>query len=735
MGLHLVALLAEASSMADWISYLWDITQGVLGLGFVIFVHELGHFAVAKACGVKCEKFYLGFDIGGYKLAKFQWGETEYGIGILPLGGYVKMLGQDDNPGHAAEERRRSTVDAGAPGSDPATQSPEGAAQTLPGLAHSPTPPDAVLDPRSYMAKSVPQRMAIISAGVVMNVIFAFLMAAWAFWLGVPETPCAVSALMPGGAGWRAGLQPGDRILQINDRQGTADQPLRFRDLQEAVTLSDADKGVRFLVEREGLSEPTWITIQPDAAKAKISLAPMIGADGPRIPELHPKKPAWPNTPAAATDKFQGKDRIVAVDGKPIHNFVDLQAEFSRKAGRTLDIRVERETEAAEKKTELNIKVPARPQRDLGLLMRLGKVAAVQAGSPAAEAGLQVDDFLVSIDGQPPGDVDLMSLPELFRSKAGESVTVGVTRKNPTGQDTTVDLKIVPRDPPWSEGIGTLMAPGVPLNIPALGAAVKVLNIVQATEPDSPAAKGVVKQTKSDAAATIDRIAPGDEIVKAEFIPADDDKKDEEEAFGPLEIKFLDDNNEAAPNWPFFVARLQEALPDTKVKIFLRDDRYVELTPVNSATEFNPDRGFIFPYDKVTYKASSVLEAFSMAAEETSRALTMVYSFLRRLGTRISLKGLGGPFTIFGAAAGAADEGFPKLLLFLTMLSANLAVINFLPIPVLDGGHMVFLALEGIFRRPVDERVVLACQYAGLLFIAGLMLFVISLDLGLIPRF
>ncbi len=56
------------------------------GLGFVIFVHELGHFLVAKACGVKCEKFYLGFDIYGLKLCKFQWGETEYGIGILAAG-------------------------------------------------------------------------------------------------------------------------------------------------------------------------------------------------------------------------------------------------------------------------------------------------------------------------------------------------------------------------------------------------------------------------------------------------------------------------------------------------------------------------------------------------------------------------------------------------------------------------------------------------------------------------
>jgi membrane-associated protease RseP (regulator of RpoE activity) len=86
----------------EWIaSHPLETLQSVLGLGFVIFVHELGHFLVAKACGVKCEKFYLGFDVGGLKLCSFKWGETEYGIGALPLGGYVKMLGQDDNRGAA----------------------------------------------------------------------------------------------------------------------------------------------------------------------------------------------------------------------------------------------------------------------------------------------------------------------------------------------------------------------------------------------------------------------------------------------------------------------------------------------------------------------------------------------------------------------------------------------------------------------------------------------------------
>jgi len=110
--------LMAAASWLEWIAQpanWWVVLQVAGGLGFVIFVHELGHFLVAKACGVKCEKFYLGFDVGGLKLLSFKWGETEYGIGALPLGGYVKMLGQDDNPAAAAAEAQR----ARAAGADP----------------------------------------------------------------------------------------------------------------------------------------------------------------------------------------------------------------------------------------------------------------------------------------------------------------------------------------------------------------------------------------------------------------------------------------------------------------------------------------------------------------------------------------------------------------------------------------------------------------------------------------
>src|SRR5215510_13936778 len=103
--MHMMATI-ELGGILSMIAIIFKVA---LGLGAVIFVHELGHFLVAKACGVKCEKFMIGFDIGGYKLSK-KWGETEYGIGILPLGGYVKMLGQDDDPAHIAEQLKKSEV-------------------------------------------------------------------------------------------------------------------------------------------------------------------------------------------------------------------------------------------------------------------------------------------------------------------------------------------------------------------------------------------------------------------------------------------------------------------------------------------------------------------------------------------------------------------------------------------------------------------------------------------------
>ena len=163
--------------------------------------------------------------------------------------------------------------------------------------------------------------------------------------------------------------------------------------------------------------------------------------------------------------------------------------------------------------------------------------------------------------------------------------------------------------------------------------------------------------------------------------------------------------------------------------------REVEIAPVASAGQFVIDRGLIFEPVTRLVRAASFTEAIQQGSGKALSDLSLVYRFLRKLtSNQISPKLLGGPIEIAKQAGKSAEEGFGRLLLFLTMLSANLAVVNFLPIPVLDGGHMIFLAYEWVRGKPPSEGVVAVLSYVGLALILSLMLFVFGLDLGLIPR-
>jgi regulator of sigma E protease len=667
----------------NW-QWLIVIIEVVAALGAVIFVHELGHFLVAKACGVKCEKFYLGFDVYGLKLAKFQWGETEYGIGLIPLGGYVKMLGQEDNPAKVQEELERARV------------TPDG----------SPSAADAEpeYDPRSYMAKSVPKRMAIISAGVVMNVIFAFLVAIWAYKLGVKTVPCVISHLNPGGPAWRAGLQPGDEIIRI----GNIDRP-RFQDLKSSVTLGDMTRGVDMVLDRPGVPDPIAVTVFPENQ----GQAPEIGVHIPFVNTLSSQKAAWDGTPAAAAEPpLVPGDEIVSVNGQPVATYAELEAQLAQNPEVPLTLRLARVPGGAEataeqgaaKTEEVEVVVAPNPMRTMGLAMNMGKIVAVQPESPAAAAGLKEGDFIVSVGDTSP--VDPFELPDQLRRLAGQTVKISVSRE---GFKEPLELEITPRQVRWYEFAAR---EGLPLSAPALGIAYRVVNRVQAAYPDSPAAKA--------------GLVHGDQIVKAELVPAKENAAEERER-GAMSV----DLGDGQPNWPYLMFRLQNALPDTKVRLTLGDQREVELDTVVSTTAFNPARGLVCDIKTEIRKAGSLGEAVSLARRETWDSLTLVYRSIQRLAQgQVSPKMLAGPIEIAKTAGYAAYEGLSQLLLFLTLISANLAVINFLPIPLLDGGHMVFLAWEGIRGKPASERVILAFHYVGFCFLIGLMMWVLYLDVG-----
>lgn len=683
MGLHLIAETA-GFDIAWLINLIIVIFEVAIALGMVIFVHELGHFAVAKWCGVKCEKFYLGFDIGGLKLWKKQWGETEYGIGVLPLGGYVKMLGQDDNPSKAAEEMQRAKVKSDGGGEEAG---------------------EPVYDPRSYLAKSVPQRMAIISAGVVMNVIFAFVVAMIAYGMGVEYTPCNVASLVPGQPAWKADLRPNDKIIQV----GNVEQP-RFQDLRIELALEKKGRGAPLLIERPGVDEPFWVTIYPDRESG---LAPTIGILAANTNVLH-DPPVVEHTPAAQADpEFQAGDKIVAVNDIPVQNSADLEKALGKFPNDELQVRVERPGSGKAEPQELLITVGRNPMRDLGLVMQMGAITVVQANSPAAEAGLQEGDFIAKIDGQSPGDP--MTLPERLRQRAGETVTLTIDRP---GRDAPLEIAVTLREPIGYDWPTPAVSEGLPMTVPALGVGYEVLARVTDVKPGSPAAAQGLK--------------PGDEFVAGQFLrPAGATIMGQELEPESRQLEFTKEK----PNWPVFFYLMQEELPGTKVELTLKRDggeeRVVTLEPVESDEWFNPARGFRPGPLLATRQAGSLGEAFTLGLRETKESLLQVYRFLDRVGSgQLSPKLFGGPVSIATAAGYSAAKGLPELLLFLTMLSANLAVINFLPIPLLDGGHMLLLIWEGIRGKPASERVTIALHYAGFCFILSLMLFVITLDVS-----
>ncbi|MFM8892240.1 MAG: site-2 protease family protein, partial [Planctomycetia bacterium] len=229
-------------------------------------------------------------------------------------------------------------------------------------------------------------------------------------------------------------------------------------------------------------------------------------------------------------------------------------------------------------------------------------------------------------------------------------------------------------------------------------------------------------------------IGPGDRIVRVAFLepgrenPAPD---------AGLEL------TAKASNWPYVMSVLQQVRPGTRLVLDVEPAdapgqagrRAVRLEPEDAGDGFVVDRGLVFEPVYEIVRASSFTDALSRGGRKAVENLSLVYRFLQKLSSnQISPRLLGGPIEIAKQAGRSAAEGFSHFLLFLTMLSANLAVVNFLPIPVLDGGHMVFLLYELVRGKPPSERVVAFLSYLGLALILSLMVFVFGLDLGLIPR-
>jgi regulator of sigma E protease len=268
----------------------------VVVLGVLIVVHELGHFFMARLAGVGVERFSIGF---GPVLWRFRGKETEYCVSAIPMGGYVKMMGDDENP-----------LEGGK---------------------------GAAIDPRkAFNGKSLGARFMIVFAGPAMNFVLAVVIAALMFMLvGRPVAPAQVGRVVEGGPAAQAGLQTGDRLIAIDG----AAVPY-WEDVARVVQAAGA-RPLKVVVK--GPAGERTVTLTPTQAKRRD-----LFGDEQSVWEIG----ASPYIPATIGDTVSGDpadqaglksgDTVVALEGQPVVSWDELAEKIHQRAGQPTKLDVKR---------------------------------------------------------------------------------------------------------------------------------------------------------------------------------------------------------------------------------------------------------------------------------------------------------------------------------------------------------------------------------------------------------
>ncbi|APW63278.1 M50 family metallopeptidase [Paludisphaera borealis] len=660
----------------DTLSSIWNILKVALGLGFVVFIHELGHFLLAKWNGVKVEKFSIGF---GKTIFGFQRGETEYVLAAIPLGGFVKMLGE----GTEEEGGGKST------------------------------------DPRSFSNKSVGARMAIISAGVIMNLILGLGCFAYAFGQEREKLLARVGEVIAGSPAYEVGLRPGDNIVGIDG--SSAD--IGFQDLNRVVNLSSQGQVIVFHVQRPEVEKTLDFAIQPRREGA--SDRPMIGVmPGLSLHVVGYQPPAGtvdpPTFPWAAKSADPMLETIVAAGpvGEPSVALSDYEAFrilSARNREKPMEITIEHQPakpkEGASTPERVSVVLPPNHIVDFGFRLGVEPIRSIQKDSPAQAAGFRVGDRIVKVDGR--DDFDPMRLATECFDHAGSPMTFEVQRTE-SGEATpkTVTLTVTPAAAPPTFNYGEIVQTE-DFEVSSLGLCFPIRTTIEAVRPDSPAAKAGLK--------------PGD-VINAITVPKTKGRSHDLKSGGQdvwlssREQTYRFDDNTAA--WPFAFSLVQSfPLQDVGLTIN-KAEKPVSIKPEIVPDWFDSDRGLeLWPATR-TMPPLAPLAALKEGLNETIDNVSAMYAMIRSLFSgRVSPKNLGGPILIAQVAYSAADSGLGAFLSFLGFISINLAVLNFLPIPPLDGGQMVFLLAEKVRGRPLPDSALIAGTYVGLLLVLCLMVF------------
>ncbi|HHT9159488.1 MAG: hypothetical protein A3G70_04325 [Planctomycetes bacterium RIFCSPLOWO2_12_FULL_39_13] len=584
----------------------------ILGIGLLIFIHELGHFLMAKKIGVRVLAFSLGF---GPAIFKKKWGETEYRLSIFPLGGYVKLAGESPD-----EEKTGASWE--------------------------------------FSAKSAGQRASVLVAGVALNAILAFVAFIVAFQIGVPFITSEVGQVMPGWPAWESGIKRGDKIVEID---GSKD--VDFEDLFTIVALSNSAKGVQLKIERDNKAFDVNVLPKYDEEHGiqRIGIMPATSLEIDKIF-------AYENNDSPARDAgIQVKDIVVAVNGKRISTEDEFREVEAANSGKEISITVLRDNKEAELKA-----IPSKSTRYmLGISCATAIMDGVKNNSLASSVGLIKGDEIIEVNSNPvAGFTDINKRIIDFK----DETCILTVKRNDKISLLEVPLKDTKAREEFLDGL-----------TPFYG--LKIDSLVEGF----PAEKIGLK--------------PGDKIISM-------NEKEIKDWNTLLQVVMLSQGKPMVIGWMRGNERFVSTIEPQK------DEK-------NAAGRIG-----------VKFKEKTVIRQYGLTGScsiGTKKAIINVQRlYLTMKGffsQRLSTKNVGGFILIAQASYESAKVGFGKLVYFLGILSLQLALLNILPVPVLDGGHLLFLAIEKIKGSPVSQKTLSIAQYIGFGLIITLVIYATRNDI------
>ena len=688
--------------MLEQLGNVGGLLVAVIGFGAIVFIHEMGHFLAARWAGIRVYAFAVGFGP-----AAIAWRK---GIGLRRGSTNAETLKK-------LRETLGDTGESALELENVAERWPDAIGKTeyrlnwLPfgGYVHmrgqddmSPGEASQNIAPDSFMAKPVWKRMIVISAGVVMNVLLALLLYIVVYSVGKPAPPAIVGEVRPGGPAAVAvatnaaelgvtdpGLRTGDVIVSID---GTP--PREFTDLWMAGALAKAGEGVDVLVQREGVQGELRFSIpaerEPGVEFASVGVLPAIST------ALAPPdaRNDWAELNIAHLRETAGlgdaSGVMTSVNGRPVTVLPSLHDLFSKRGAegvpavftddnRDRSVTLRSVPSLERERTELSDR-PVDVQHLLGLVPPMS-VGLVYEG---AQFGLRPGDILARIGRvEWPGPAEGI---RAIRAAAGDAISLSVLRD---GARIEIDARVK-----VDGTIGFLPSQ-------ALGRA-----IVTRALPDT---------TGFSAAAAL---APGTEITSVNGAPVTSYAELRDALAGcragePVELGVLLPTGGGTPG---------------SVAVALSEDELERARALG--WEAPPYFQALFAPAEITVKASNPAEAVVMGVSDTNQMIVRTYLTLIRLFEgAVEVEQLRGPVGIAHIGTQVAQRSAPELLFFFAVISANLAVLNFLPIPIADGGLMVFLLIEWVTGKPVSPAVQNGAALVGLVLLGSVFILVTFNDI------